>query len=227
MNASTIIAHLLEADEDDLVKDVTRPPERPIAGPTKVKSYKIGRMKVVDMPYFTFLISFLTPVAYHDKESGTYYQTSKQWSPTTNGHIRTWQAMIAKTPEWAEDPKNWEKSEYNPEGHYVRWPTFHNKKQKQISALFRSLIPTMVMKPHMKARMYRVDPRMRKGSSPKRWISGHLKHHDTGEEGLPRPDEREFAEFFADFDPDDPETWEWQGSSYRSQEPYEPDEPRE
>ena len=224
-----ILSHLLEADDFD-IKDVYQPPEHPEAGRTTVKGYKLGRMKVVEMPLFTFLISYLTPVAYHDKRLGTYYKTSKQWSPTTNGHIHEWMSMIAKTPEWKDNPANWEPSEYNPGGHYVKWPTFHSKTQRQISKLFRELISTMEMKPHMKARLYRVDPRMRSGSKTNRgapWVSGHLKHHDTGEQGLPRPGDPGFEEFFKDFNPDDPDYHDWQGSGYRSQEPYDPEDPED
>jgi hypothetical protein len=225
-SVNAIVAHILEADDESLVKDVLSDP-REVAGRTEVKGYKRGRLKVVDMPGYTFLISFLTPVAYYDKGLGTYYQTSKQWSPTTSQHIQDWKYMIYKSPEHQADQRNWEKSQYDPTGHSVRYPQFHRRRQKAISALFRSLIPTMQMKPHMKRRLYRVDPRMRQGSQSNKgapWVSGHLKHHDTGGEGLPRPGDPGFGSFFTDFDPDDPEYWDWQGSGLRSQEPHEPDE---
>jgi hypothetical protein len=133
--------------------------------------------------------------------------------------------MIHDTPEHQNDQRNWEPSEYNPGGHYVRWPHFHPVRQCVISDLFRKLIPTMIMKPHMKRRLYHVDPRMRRGNTVDagQWNSGHLKHHDTGEEGLPRPGDPGFGEFFKDFDPDEPEYFDL-GSDKRNREPYERDE---
>jgi hypothetical protein len=223
---STIIAHLLEADEDELsVKDVQ--PEEPVAGKATVTRH--GRWKIVDMKDYTFLISYLTPVAYLDKATGTYYQTKKQWSPTTNGHIRSWQQMIWKSPEHQANQDNWEPSEYNPGGHYVRYPTFHRKRQDEISGLFKTLMKTMEMKPHLKRRLYHVDPVMRQGSPSAyragQWVSGHGKHHSSGEQGLPKPSrwshEPDLEKFFADFTPDEPEIYDWQGSGYRSQEPHE------
>lgn len=229
--ARAIVFQLLEADETDDVKELAFP-DQPEAGRTKVKRH--GRWKVVDMRDFQFLISYLTPVGYIDKRTGVIYVTSKRWSPTTNQHIRDWLGMIQDTPEWKNDPENqvvemptpetpWRTEPYR----YVRYPKTVKKRQKKISALFRSLMPTMQMKPHEKRRMYHVDPRMRTDTPETkraRWLSGHLKHHDTGQEGLPRPDDYGFRSFFTDFDPHDPEYWSWQGSSYRDQEPYEPDE---
>lgn len=221
-----LITRLVESDEDEDfdLKDITVPEEVPAAGKTTVKRY--GRIKVVDMPLYTFLISYLTPVAYYDKTFRIYYRTLKQWSPTTNRHIEEWRRMIWKSPEWQKDEKNWEPSSVG-DGHWVRYPSFRRVRQEKISGLFRKLINTMEMKPHEKRRMYHVDPRMRQGSAPKRWISGHLKHHDTGDEGLPRPDDFTYSKFFQDFDPAEPEIWDWQGSSYRSQEPYERGTPDE
>lgn len=223
-----LLAHLLEADEDDLsVKDVQS--EEPVAGKTTVKRH--GRWKIVDMQDYTFLISYLTPVAYLDKATGTYYRTKKQWSPTTNDHISGWQHMIWKSPEHQANQDYWEKSEYNPEGHYVRYPTFHTKRQDEISGLFRTLMKTMQMKPHQKKRLYHVAPIMRRGHPgayrASQWVSGHGKHHSSGEQGLPMPDDwelrtkPELQAFFHDFTPDEPEIYDWQGSGYRSQEPHE------
>ncbi len=220
MNA--VVAHILEADDDLPVKELTQAPGE-VAGPTTVKGYKRGRLKVVDMPGYSFLISFLTPVAYYDKSLGVFYETSKQWSPTTSQHLQDWRWMIVNSPEYKNDPKNHEPSEWSERGYNVRYPKMQSRRQKDISALFRSLIPSMQMKPHMKRRLYRVDPRMRQGSKTNQgapWVSGHLKHHDTGDEGLPRPGEPGFGEFFKDFEPDDPEFWDW-GSGVRDQEPYE------
>lgn len=224
MNAPlAIISFLLEAEDDDLsVKDIGTP-EVPVAGPTKVKRY--GRWKVVDMPDYQFLISFLTPVAYLDKRTGVFYETSKQWSPTTNKHIGRWIRQIANTPEWRNDPKNHVQSEYDPGSTYVSWPRTVPRRQTRISALFRSLMPTMKISTAQKRRMYHVDPSMRYGAPIQRraaeWQSGHLKHHDTGNEGLPRPGEaKDFEKFFADFAPHAPEMYDW-GSGYRSREPYE------
>lgn len=232
MNAAEdIIKHLLESegegaeDEDFDLKDVTEPGDEVVAGPTTVQRH--GRMKVVDMPRYTFLISYLTPVAYYDKVFRTYYKTLKQWSPTTNGHINDWQGMIWKTPEWQKDEKNWEPSSVG-DGHWVHYPRFKRVRQEKISKLFRELVHTMEMKPHLKRRMYHVDPKMRQGSMiGKQWVSGHLKHHDTGDEGLPRPDDSKYGKFFQDFDPAEPEIYNWQGSGYRSQEPYERGTPDE
>lgn len=227
MNA--IVAHILEADDDFPIKDLTEPKPEP-AGEVTVKGYKLGRMKLVDMPGYTFLISFLTPVAYFDKDLGSYFETSKQWSPTTNRHIQEWRGMIYKSPEYQNDPKNVEQGEptaWNPTGRSIHYPRFNPVRQRVISDLFRKLIPTMIMKPHMKRRLYRVDPRMRRGNTADagQWNSGHLKHHDTGEEGLPRPGDPGFGEFFKDFDPDEPDYFDW-GSGIRDTEPYERDEPK-
>jgi hypothetical protein len=86
----------------------------------------------------------------------------------------------------------------------------------------------MEIKPHEKQRLYHVDPKMRQGAGFKKpWLSAHLKHHITGVEGLPHPDEPGFEEFFRDFTPDEPEDWPWT-SGLRSMEPherYKPDEP--
>ena len=214
-----------EDDEDFDVKELVDPGEEIEAGPTTVKRY--GRMKLVDMPRYTFLISFLTPVAYYDRAFNTYYQTTKHWSPTTNKHISRWQTMIWKSPEWQANPRNQEPSEYQGGGSYVRYPRFKRKTQEAITGLFRALIPSMVIKPHMKRRMYHVDPRMRQGSPiTKRWLSGHLKHHETGEEGLPKPGESGFEEFFTDFEADEPEVWQW-GSDLRDLHPYERYKPDE
>lgn len=215
-----------ESEEEAFgIKDLEQS-EPPVAGPTTVSRKKSAqRWKAVDTERFNFCISYLTPVAYWDKQLGIFYCTSKQWSPTTNQHIQDWKSHIRQLPVYANNPDNLEKTEYSPNG-YVRYPSALSKKQVEISALFRSLIPTMQMTPRSKRRMYHVDPRMRPGSRPKPWISGHLKHHDTGVEGLPRPGEKGFEEFFSDFDPDDFEEWDWQGSSYRNQEPYEPGEER-
>jgi hypothetical protein len=230
--ADQLIKHLLEAeedfgDEDVDVKELTLPGEEVVAGPTTVKRVGATRMKIVDMPRYTFLISYLTPVAYYDKIFRQYFRTLKHWSPTTNDHISQWQSMIAKTPEWKDNPDNWEPSTWNPEGHYVRYPTFKRLRQERISKLFRELVLTMEMKPHMKRRMYHVDPRMRSGSGlAKGWLSGHLKHHDTGHEGLPSPDDPGYEDFFADFDPDKPEIWDW-SSGLRNLEPHERGKPDE
>jgi hypothetical protein len=231
-----IIYHLLETDEDpeefDL-KDLTEPGDELVAGPTDVKRF--GRWKLVDMPRYTFLISYLTPVAYLDKVFGTYYETLKYWSPTTKQHIHDWQRMIWASQSWKDNPANWEKSEVNPENHYVRYPRFKRVRQAKISGLFRSLIPTMQMKPHLKRRMYHVDPGMRQGnnSGGGHWESGHLKHHDTGEEGLPMPNERsyglpkpDYGDFFKDFQPSEPEYYDW-GSGLRNTHPYERGKPDE
>jgi len=223
-----VVANLLEAEEeaeDFDVKELVEPGDEVIAGPTGVKRF--GRIKIVDMPRYTFLISYLTPVAYYDKVFNTYYQTTKQWSPTTNAHIGQWARMIWHTPEWQQNPKNQEPSNVFPGGHYVRYPRFKRLRQARISGLFRSLIPTMQMKPHLKRRMYHVHPLMRQGSEMRKtWLSGHLKHHNSGEEGLPSPQDREFAPFFSDFDPPEPENWEW-SSGLRNREPYEQGEPDE
>jgi hypothetical protein len=224
---SSVIAFLMESDEDEdfSIKDLTEPGDELHAGPTKVERH--GRIKIVDTDRYTFLISYLTPVAIYDKVFRQYYRTSKHWSPTTEKHIDRWRGMIRNTPEWRDNPANWEKADWNPGGHYVRYPKFKIIGQAKLSKLFRDLIPTMEMKPHEKRRMYHVDPRMRRGSEvEKTWLSAHLKHHDTGKEGLPRPDEPGYEEFFADFDPPEPETFDW-GSGYRDTSPrerYKPDE---
>jgi hypothetical protein len=225
----SIINRLLEADEDDFsVKDIAEPEAAPIAGKTQVKRF--GRWKLVDMPGYTFLISFLTPVAYLDKSLGVYYETKKQWSPTTNGHIRDWRGMIWKSPEWKENPDNYRPSEHDPEGKYVTYPHFQRKRQSEISALFRQLLHSMKISSAAKRRLYHVDPKMRAGSvgqeRARHYRSGHLKHKDSGEQGLPRPTgfgSDPYASFFQDFDPDDPEFWAWQQSDYRSQDPHETD----
>lgn len=214
-----------EEDEDLPIKDVTEPEEL-MGGPTDVKRF--GRIKVVEMPNYSFLISYLTPVGYHDKISNVYYRTTKHWSPTTEKHIDEWKSLIRKSPEYEKNPNNWEKSEYS-EQKYVKYPSFKKRSQQDITALFRALMPKMKMKPHLKRRMYHVDPLMRQGSGvSKSWLSGHLKHHDTGDEGMPRPSDSKFEEFFTDFDPHEPEHWEWgSDASMRDTTPrerYEPDE---
>lgn len=223
-----ILSHLLEADEEDFgLKDVSDPFLTP-AGPATVTRH--GRWKVVDMAGYTFLISFLTPVAYLDKGTGTYYRTRKHWSPTTEDHISYWQRAIAKSPEYTANPDNWEDSQYTPGQRYIKYPRFQRKRQDDITGLFRKLMMTMQMKPHHKRRLYHVDPNMRSGSEGQRrahqWVSGHLKHKDTKDQGLPRKhwSEPGYAEFFSDFDPDDPEFWDWQQSERRSQEPHEPEQ---
>lgn len=227
-----LIAHLIEADEDEEgdfdIKDVAS--SETFAGRAEVTRH--GRWKVVDMPNYAFLISYLTPVAYHDKQLDAYYQTSKQWSPATNKHIRAWQQQIWKSPEHQANAAYWEQSDALPGTHWVRYPTFTPKKQSEISELFRKLMATMEIKPHAKRRLYHVDPRMRSGSPwtsrVSKWASGHLKHHDSGEQGLPRPEhakgaDPELDKFFGDFSPDEAEMWDWQQSEVRSQEPHEPD----
>lgn len=225
MNATLhILSHLLETADPVSVKEISSL-ARPQAGEAKVKRF--GRWKVVDMPDYQFLISYLTPVAYFDKRLGVYYSTSKQWSRTTNSHIRDWQRLIYNSPEWQSNPENkehHEPSEWRPEGYdSVVYPSFKRKRQAKISALFRELMRTMQMKPRMKRRMYHVDPKMRVGSGSKSWLSGHLKHHHTGREGLPDPSEGEYSEFFKDFEPDRAERWNWWDGP-RDRMPHEPDE---
>lgn len=225
-----IIDRLLEAEEpeDFDLKDITEPDEV-IGGPTQVK--RIGRMKLVDTPRYTFLISYLTPVAYLDKYFGKYYKSTKHWSPTTSRHISDWQRMIWQSPEYKNDPANREPrepSEWYPEGYFIAWPRFINVRQARISGLFRKLMPAMEMKRHLKRRLYHVPPGMRWGADAgAQWVSGHLKLHDTGKEGLPMPDEPGFGEFFKDFSPLDPEYYEWDSGGRRSTEPYERDKPDE
>lgn len=36
------------------------------------------------------LVSYETPVAYQDKETGLFYKTEKKWSVTTSRHINKW-----------------------------------------------------------------------------------------------------------------------------------------
>jgi hypothetical protein len=231
---SSILAHLLEAEEDDFgIKEVE--PTEPVAGRAQVTRH--GRWKVVDMPHYTFMVSYLTPVAYYDKLLDAYYETRKQWSPTTNGHIQQWKHQIFKSPEWNErqDNKEWEPpTEWRPEGYWrTNYPKFSYKKQAEISALFKKLMATMELKPREKKRLYHVAPVMRAGSEAARrasqWVSGHGKHHDSGEEGLPRPgdwrhrEDPDLGKFFADFEPDEAEMWDWQQSERRSQEPHEPE----
>lgn len=216
-----IVNFVLEAEDDDFdIKDVAEP-NQVVGGKATVERH--GRIKIVDTPRYTFLISYLTPVAYYDKTTETYYRTSKQWSPTTNGHIQRWRSMIYKTPEWQANPENREPSTWSDTGFSVHYPRFKRRRQAFISKLFRDMIPQLQMKPHEKRRMYHVDPRMRQGSGiSKTWLSGHLKHHDTGEEGLPRPDEPGYEEFFKDFEPHEAEYFDWSDSmSRRNTEPHE------
>lgn len=232
IEADEIIKYLLESDEEDddegfETKELVEPGDEVVAGPTTVKRF--GRMKLVDMPRYVFLISYLTPVAYFDKLFKTYYETTKQWSPTTDDHIKVWQSMIWKSPEWQADEKNWEPSDVIQGNHWVRYPKFKRKRQSVISGLFRELMLSMEMKPHQKRRLYHVDPKMRKGAAiNKTWMSAHLKHHPTGAEGLPSPgQERRFEPFFKDFDPHKPEEWSWEQTGYRPSIPrerYQPDE---
>lgn len=222
-----IIDRLLESEEEDFsVKDITEPEATLVGGPARVTRH--GRWKLVDTPGYTFLISYLTPVAYYDKTFKQYFQTTKQWSPATNNHIDEWRRLIWKSPEWQKDERNREPSTWGENGYYVRFPRFKYRTQAKITELFRKLLPLLTIKPHEKRRMYHVDPRMRQGAKLKKtWVSGHLKHHDTGEEGLPHPDDPHFADFFQDFEADEPQVWDWQSSSYRNQEPYERHKPDE
>ena len=238
IDPNSILNYLLETEEDDdfSSKDVTDiGSEEVFAGPTTVQRH--GRWKVVDMINYTFLISYLTPVAYHDKRTGAYYRTKKQWSPTTSDHIRQWQQQIAKSPEWKDNPANRvfdPPTEWNPEGRWwTPYPGFESKRQDEISGLFRKLMTTMDIPVEHKKRMYHVDPNMRQGSTgqiaARRYMSAHNKHKDSGEQGLPRKDwrgmtEPELEKFFSDFNPDSPEFWDWQQGERRSQEPHEPDE---
>lgn len=220
MNAvAKIVSFLTEAEDDDFdLKDLTEPTPMQ-GGPATVKRH--GRFKVVETPRFTFLISYLTPVAYYDKVTETYYETSKKWSPTTNKHISDWKQMIYKSPEWQANPENKEPSTWDPTGFSVGYPRFKRKLQAFISKLFRDTIPHLEMKPNEKRRMYHVNPKMRQGSGlSKSWLSGHLKHHDSGEEGMPRPDERGYEEFFKDFEPHEPEIYDW-SSGLRNNDPRE------
>lgn len=221
MNAlAQIINFILEAEDEDFdLKDVAEP-NQVVGGRATVKRY--GRFKIVDTPRYTFLISYLTPVAYYDKQTENYYQTSKQWSPTTNTHIGDWKGMIWKSPEWQANPDNKEESEWGGQKHIsVRYPRFHRKRQAFISKLFREMIPQLQMKPHEKRRMYHVHPKMRQGSGlSKTWLSGHLKHHDSGDEGLPRPDDPGYEGFFTDFEPHEPEIFDW-SSGLKNMDPHE------
>lgn len=227
---SNLIHSLLEADEEEdfPVKELVEP-EPLRGGKTDVKRY--GRFKVVDTERFTFLISFLTPVAVYDKVFRTYYQTTKQWSPTTNQHIRDWADMIWKSPEWQNDPANRRPSDYPGGTGYVASTHFKGISQQKLSKLFRDLMSTMELKPHLKRRMYHVDPRMRKGSEwqakASQWTSGHLKQHDTGKEGLPDPGEHGFEDFFADFEPSEANYWEWSNTGLKNLEPHETKRPDE
>lgn len=228
-----IIKSLLDSEEDEDedvdLKDLTVPDEI-VAGPTTVKRVGASRMKIVDMPRYTFLISYLTPVAYYDKLFKQFFRTLKQWSPTTNDHIGRWAGMIYRSPEWKNNPDNMEPrepTEWNPDTTSLAYPRFKRVRQERISKLFRELVKTMEMKPHIKRRMYHVDPRMRQGNYvASKWVSGHLKHHDTGKEGLPSPEDRGYEQFFSDFDPIEPEYYEW-GTGYRNTTPYERGTPDE
>lgn len=216
-NINAIVRHLTEDEEDDFeLKDVAAPEG---AGKATVKRVKAKRMKIVDMADYTFLISYLTPVAYLDKNSGRYYQTKKQWSPTTNSHIGDWQRIIWKSPEWQADPAHQEASEYGGTQHtYVGYPKFERVPQAQISSLFRKLMKSMDMDPRDKKRLYHLPSRMRSGEGGD-YMSSHDKLHPTGQEGLPLPSswatnpDAEHRPFFKDFEPEIPDfyDWDWQG----------------
>jgi hypothetical protein len=193
---NAILNRLLEDEGDFDLKDLETK-----AGPATVKRHKNQRMKVVDMPGYAFLISYLTPVAYLDKSTGTFYRTKKQWSPTTNGHISTFSWMH----------------------HY---PHFEWKRQAEISELFRTLLKTVEMKPKDKQRLYHIPPEMRQNYrgplNPGNWTSGHGKIHPAGEQGLPMgAEDPDLGGFFSDFNPANPDYWDWQQSNRRSQEPHE------
>jgi hypothetical protein len=224
-NVAAIVSHLLEDEDEEL--DVKGAENEVTAGPTTVKRVRRTRMKIVDMRDFTFLISYLTPVAYLDKSTGIYYQTKKQFSPTTNVHIGEWEAIIADSPEWKADPAHNKKDIYGDREYaYVERPRFKLKRQAQISSLFRELMKSMRITPREKRRLYYVPPTMRQGSTASgggpNWPSGHGKFHDAGEDALPRPTpySSDVAGFFSDFNPDDPEYWDW-SSGLRNMEPHE------
>jgi hypothetical protein len=218
------LANVFETEEEEeLLKDLSIP--------TSATVTRHGRFKLVDFPGYTFLISYLTPVAYHDKAEHKFYRTSKWWSMTTEQHIRKWARMIWKSPSWANDPSNQEPSEFGGKS-YARYPDFAKKPQKEVSQLLFSQLRAGEMSPGAKRQMYHVDPSMRRGGRAERegW-GAREKHHDTGKEGLPvHVSDLEKAgvpaEFYQDFKPDVPEFHPWETGGYgrRTYEPYEPDE---
>jgi len=221
-----LLRHVLEGDEDDLdIKDLLS--TDPTGGKATVERH--GRWKLVRTRDYTFLISYLTPVAYYDKVENKYYRTSKWWSMTTENHISEWQKMIWKSPEW-QVPENMEKSEYS-DSFYPKYPHFEKRPQREVSGLFLEQMKVSQLTAKEKKRLYHVDPQMRQGSdAPYRSRSGHLKHHDTEGEGLPLTPEQLGAagipdDFFKDFKPDKPEFFDWdEGHEGRTYLPYEPDE---
>ena len=227
---SSILHHVLEDEGEDEGPelDVKELSQAPGAGAANVRKVRRTRMKLVDLPYYTFLISYLTPVAYFDKNTDTFYRTNKHWSKATERHISLWQRIIGTSAAWQADPRNHVASDYPGGQGYVPYPKFEWKAQDEISGLFRELLKTMEISQRGKERLYHVPPVMRRGSqaagASSNWPSAHGKMHDAGNQALPRQPgkEEDLRPFFQDFEPQDPEYWEWTNpGARRSNDPHE------
>ncbi len=51
-----------------------------------------SNMNELEVGDFTILVSYETPVAYHEAGKG-FFRTSKKWSNTTSRHINKWLAL--------------------------------------------------------------------------------------------------------------------------------------
>lgn len=104
--AEKIIALILEADEDDTIKDILGPEYHEPAAPTLSGSvYRHDRWADVEIGTRHYCISYLTPVAYFDPDGEHVVRTSRHWSNATLNHIKKWLDHIGfdtAKARWAE-----------------------------------------------------------------------------------------------------------------------------
>lgn len=209
-NANELVHRLLEGDEDlearDIIASLNDEPDEITGRVTKIGK---TRMKIADFGRYVFLISYLTPVAFQDKVLGHFFKTSKQWSQTTTGHIREFARIIANAPEWKADQNNWEESEWVTGDHYVRYPTFENIPQEEITAKFKEVFSKLKLNVRNKRKLYDVPKHFRRdyeGADAKTGWGSYANLHRNKHE---MPDKWEAdkinPDFFADYTPPEPE----------------------
>lgn len=213
MKARDLVHQLLEAEgEEDLsVEQILADLEN--ATPEfkgTVQKVRKTRMKIADFGRYVFCISYITPVAYEDKETNGFYKTSKQWSPTTNGHIWEFASVIHKRPEWQADERNWEPGDkWNPGGHYVRMPRFIRVPQEEISDKFREIFSTLKMGVKDKRKLYAVPKHFRADYEGAGHKTGWGSYANLLRSKHEMPDDFEARKlnpkFFDDFEPPEPE----------------------
>ena len=102
--ADQIIDLVLEAEDDETIKDILGPDyQEPLETEVTGEVYRQDRWADVEIGNKHFCVSYLTPVAVSD--GGRVIRTDKNWSTSTIRHIKKWMEHIgfdvSRTP-WPE-----------------------------------------------------------------------------------------------------------------------------